>query len=223
MTNVKNIPLYEEHLRLKALLAPFAGWNMPIHYGSILEEAKYTRAAVSIFDISHMGEFIIREDPAASSLDRAVTISVAKMKNGRCRYGFLLNEEGKILDDLIAYQLDAGAWMLVVNACNEQRDFTTLAQRLSPGACLEHISSRTVRFTVHFHTCCQDNFVLQLSTRPPSPDPGSADVPGRVTFGCSIGIGFQWPFHRLMRCGCRRRLRARKDAIDRRGDFRKRF
>ena len=54
---------------LKALMAPFAGWNMPIHYGSILEETKHTRSAVSIFDISHMGEFIVREDPSQSSLD----------------------------------------------------------------------------------------------------------------------------------------------------------
>ncbi len=148
LTDVRNTPLYEEHLRLKALLAPFAGWNMPIHYGSILEEAKYTRKAVSIFDISHMGEFIVKEDPAAASLDRAVTIPVTKIKKGRCRYGFLLNEEGKILDDLIAYRIDDGTWMLVVNACNEERDFATLAQRLAPGAGLENISARTAKIDV---------------------------------------------------------------------------
>lgn len=144
----KNTPLYEEHLRLKALLSPFAGWNMPIHYGSILEETKHTRVAVSLFDISHMGEFIIKEDPANSSLDRAVTIPVVKMKTGQCRYGFLLNEAGKILDDLIAYRIAADEWMLVVNACNEQRDYLTIKQRLSPPAFLENISPRIVKIDV---------------------------------------------------------------------------
>ncbi len=141
----KNTPLHQEHLSLKALMAPFAGWNMPIHYGSILDEAKHTRTSVSIFDISHMGEFIIRENPSKSSLDSIVTIPVAKMKTQRCRYGFLLNDEGKILDDLIAYRIAADEWMLVVNAANEIKDLNAIQRQLSPDASFENISSRIVK------------------------------------------------------------------------------
>ncbi len=144
----KNTPLYNEHLRLKALMAPFAGWNMPIHYGSILDETKHTRSAVSIFDISHMGEFIIKENPSRSSLDSIVTIPVVKMKTQRCRYGFLMNDEGTILDDLIAYRIAADEWMLVVNAANEQKDMDSIRRRLSPDASFENISSRIVKIDV---------------------------------------------------------------------------
>lgn len=141
----KNTPLHEEHLKLKALMAPFAGWNMPIHYGSILDETKHTRTAVSLFDISHMGEFIIRENPSKSSLDSIVTIPVVKMKTQRCRYGFLLNENGRILDDLITYRIAADEWMLVVNAANEQKDMNAIRKQLSPDASFENISPRIVK------------------------------------------------------------------------------
>ncbi|HOT44528.1 MAG TPA: glycine cleavage system aminomethyltransferase GcvT [Spirochaetota bacterium] len=141
----KNTPLHQEHVNLKALMAPFAGWNMPIHYGSILDEAKHARTAVSLFDISHMGEFIIRENPSKSSLDAIVTNPVVKMKTQRCRYGFLLNDDGKILDDLIAYRIAADEWMLVVNAANEQKDMDAIRRQLSTDASFENISSRIVK------------------------------------------------------------------------------
>ena len=144
----KNTPIYEEHVALNALMAPFAGWNMPIHYGSILEETKHTRSAVSIFDISHMGEFIVKEAPGTATLDSAVTIPVIKIKNGRCKYGFLLDDGGRILDDLIAYRLADEQWMLVVNAAGEERDYRVIGSRLSPGASIENISARTVKIDV---------------------------------------------------------------------------
>ncbi|MBN2160203.1 MAG: glycine cleavage system aminomethyltransferase GcvT [Spirochaetes bacterium] len=144
----KNTPLYQEHVKLKALIAPFAGWNMPIHYGSILEDAKHTRSMVSIFDISHMGEFIIKEDPARSSLDRIISTPVIKMKNRRCKYGFLLNEEGEIIDDLITYRIADNEWMLVVNAANELTDFEAISRQISPEASFENISSSIVKIDV---------------------------------------------------------------------------
>jgi aminomethyltransferase len=141
-------PLHDEHVSLKALMAPFAGWDMPIHYGSILDEARHTRSSVSVFDISHMGEFIVKERPGASSLDRAITTPVLAMKNGRCRYGFLLNERGGIIDDLITYRVAEDEWMIVVNASNEKRDFSTIKERLSGGVSIENISSRIVKLDV---------------------------------------------------------------------------
>lgn len=145
---IRNTPIAEEHAALNALMAPFAGWNMPIHYGSILEEAKHTRSAVSIFDISHMGEFVVKEAPGQASIDRAVTIPMLKIKTGRCKYGFLLDDAGMVLDDLIAYRIADGEWMLVVNAAGEERDYRIISSRLSPGASIENISSRTVKIDV---------------------------------------------------------------------------
>ncbi|MBN1497470.1 MAG: glycine cleavage system aminomethyltransferase GcvT [Spirochaetes bacterium] len=144
----KNTPIFEEHLQLNALMAPFAGWNMPIHYGSILEETKHTRSSVSIFDISHMGEFIVRESPDTGSLDCAVTIPVLKMQAGRCKYGFLLDDGGRVLDDLIAYRIKSDEWMLVVNASGEERDYSVIGSRLAPGSLIENISARTVKIDV---------------------------------------------------------------------------
>ncbi|MBN2079637.1 MAG: glycine cleavage system aminomethyltransferase GcvT [Spirochaetes bacterium] len=141
----RKTPLHDEHVRLGALMAPFAGWQMPIHYGSILDEARHTRTAVSLFDISHMGEFIVREDPGSSSLDFAITIPVVSMRTGRCKYGFLLHEKGGFLDDLIAYRIRDDEWMLVVNASNEARDFDTIRGLLSGKASITNISSEIVK------------------------------------------------------------------------------
>ena len=95
-----------------------------------------------------MGEFIVKERAVSSSLDRAVTIPVAKMKIKRCRYGFLLTEEGKLLDDLIAYRIEDGQWMLVVNAGTVDKDFRVIQERLSSDASIENISEATVKIDV---------------------------------------------------------------------------
>ena len=85
MADDKKTPLFDEHVRLNALMAPFAGYCMPIHYGSIIEETKITRTGCSIFDISHMGEIIVKENPENCSLDRAITVPVTKIKEGSCK------------------------------------------------------------------------------------------------------------------------------------------
>jgi aminomethyltransferase len=142
-----NTPLYDEHVGLRAVMGPFAGWNMPIRYGSILEEARHTRIAASIFDTSHMGEFLVREDPG-SSLDHVLTVRASGMENKRCKYGFLLNQNGTIRDDLIVYRKTVDEWMLVVNAGTQEGDYGFIAEMLSSDADLENISARTVKIDV---------------------------------------------------------------------------
>ncbi len=140
--------LYDEHVRLNALMAPFAGWNMPIHYGSIIEETKHTRTACSVFDICHMGEFIVNEDPAKSTLDEAITNPVIKMKNLSCKYGFLLNANGTAIDDLIVYRIKDDKWMIVVNASNIARDAKEISGNIAKEAAFEDISDKTVKLDV---------------------------------------------------------------------------
>lgn len=141
----KNTVLYDQHTALKALMAPFAGWNMPIHYGSIIEETKYTRTAVAAFDICHMGEFIVTEDPYKSTLDETITNPVVKMKNLTCRYGFLLNDNGTPVDDLIVYRMADDKWMVVVNASNIDADAKKIKANLAKDAGFEDISDATVK------------------------------------------------------------------------------
>src|SRR3989338_7591104 len=99
--NLKETPIIDEHQRLGAKLAPFGGWLMPIQYSGIIAEHVWTRAEASLFDICHMGEFMIRADALASGLDRIVTFDLTTLKVGGCLYGFMLNDAGGIMDDLI--------------------------------------------------------------------------------------------------------------------------
>jgi len=146
--DAKNTPLYNEHVKLNALMAEFAGWNMPIHYGSIIEETKFTRTHTSVFDICHMGEFFVRENPEKSSLDKIITVPVVKMPVGKCRYGFLLNDNGTVIDDLIVYRLANDEWMIVVNASNEERDAKIISEKLSKDAKFVNKSSSTAKLDV---------------------------------------------------------------------------
>lgn len=145
---LNNTPLKDEHVKLNALMAEFAGWILPIHYGSIIDEAKYTRTKVCVFDIFHMGEFLVKESPEKSSLDNIITIPVTKMKVGKCKYGFLLNEQGNIIDDLIVFRIKDDEWMIVVNASNEERDAQIISSKLSKSAFFENISAKTAKIDV---------------------------------------------------------------------------
>jgi aminomethyltransferase len=140
--NILQTALSGWHVAHKAKMAPFAGWNMPIQYTGILLEHTHTRTAASIFDICHMGEFLVSGKNASESLSRAITTNIGKLKTGRCSYGFLLNENGGILDDLVTYRLDENKFMLVVNAACRTLDFTTLKSRLDQNLTLEDISDK---------------------------------------------------------------------------------
>ncbi len=116
-SNLKT-PLHAEHLARHARMAPFAGWDMPIQYTSIVTEHQQTRQQATVFDISHMGEFDISGPTAEQDLDRLLTQRIATLANGQCRYGYLLNEAGGVIDDLTCYRRADDRFYLVVNAAN---------------------------------------------------------------------------------------------------------
>ncbi|MFH0855822.1 MAG: glycine cleavage system aminomethyltransferase GcvT [Candidatus Omnitrophota bacterium] len=134
-------PLYASHLSLGAKMAPFGGWLMPIQYEGILAEHAHTRNSVSVFDICHMGEFRLEDDAVSSGLDRIVTQNIISTPTGSCRYGFMLNESGGILDDLIVYRLNKSSWMLVVNAATIASDLGHLRKNLLKCDNLQNVSS----------------------------------------------------------------------------------
>lgn len=146
--DLQKTPLYESHIALGAKIAPFGGWLMPIQYEGILAEHEYTRRVVSLFDICHMGEFLLQGDAISSGLDRIVTQNIVSMPIGSCRYGFMLNESGTVLDDLVVYRRKKDSWMLVVNAATIDRDEENLRKYLSKESNFENISIKTGKLDV---------------------------------------------------------------------------
>ncbi len=139
-------PLAAWHGANGAKMAEFAGWDMPIQYPTgIIAEHLHTRSEAGLFDICHMGEFILEGPGSGEALGRALTVNLATLKPGRCRYGFLLNDKGGLMDDLIVYRLADERWMIVVNAGCRPTDFAALKERLGPSLHLEDVSDATAK------------------------------------------------------------------------------
>lgn len=126
-------PINRRHRDLKALMAPFGGWDMPIQYEGIIAEHAWCRQKAALFDICHMGEFIFQGDFEADGLEDIFTFSVTTIPIGRSRYGFLLNGEGGIIDDLIVFRISGDKVMMVVNAATADNDFAVIGDRLKGG------------------------------------------------------------------------------------------
>jgi glycine cleavage system T protein (aminomethyltransferase) len=128
----RRTPLYERHVSSGARMVDFAGWEMPVQYAGILDEHRAVREGCGIFDISHMGEFVVRGTGASKWLESLLTNCVAALEVGQAQYSLMLNEHGGIIDDLILYRTGAQAFLLIVNAAKIDEDFAWLHGRL-PG------------------------------------------------------------------------------------------
>ena len=126
MANLLETPLCAWHREHGAKMGEFSGWDMPIQYTGILQEHQHTRTTASIFDICHMGQILISGQDAAHALGLAVTHNLETLQIGKCRYGFLLNEHGGVIDDLIVYRFEAEQFLLVVNASRTLDDYVVL-------------------------------------------------------------------------------------------------
>ena len=145
MADLKETPLLAHHEGLKALMAPFGGWLMPIQYAGIIAEHKWCREQAALFDICHMGEFLFSGDIEGDGLENVFTFSVKSIPVGRSRYGFLLNERGGVIDDLIVFRLAETEVMIVVNGATIDNDFAVIRSRLKAGASLTDVSARTAK------------------------------------------------------------------------------
>lgn len=128
---LRRSPLHEVHLELGARMVPFAGWEMPIQYTSIVDEHKAVRERVGVFDISHMGQFIVSGRGAEAFLNRSLTNDISKLAPGQGQYTLLLNESGGVIDDLIAYRTTDKEFYLVVNASKIDEDLAQLRSLLT--------------------------------------------------------------------------------------------
>ena len=130
---LKRTPLFERHQKLGARLVEFGGWEMPIQYAGILREHQAVRTAAGLFDIAHMGEFMVRGPSAAAFLDRALTNDVTRLAVGLGQYTLLCNERGGVVDDLYLYRIGDQEFMLIVNASRIDADWSWLESTVASG------------------------------------------------------------------------------------------
>lgn len=141
---MKNTPFTEKHIALGAKMAEFAGYNMPISYTGINDEHAVVRKNAGIFDVSHMGEFILKGEHALDLIQRVTTNDAAKLKAGQAQYSCLPNETGGIVDDLLVYCIEENkVYMLVVNASNIEKDWKWISKHNTNKAEMHDVSDKT--------------------------------------------------------------------------------
>ena len=145
---MKEIALNNVHIELGAKMVPFAGYNMPLQYAGLTHEHLAVRNGVGVFDVSHMGEFIVRGSEALDLIQRISTNDAAKLEIGKVQYSCMPNGRGGIVDDLLIYRLEESVYMLVVNASNIQKDWDWIQQNNNYKAELQDISDRTTLLAV---------------------------------------------------------------------------
>jgi aminomethyltransferase len=140
---MKNTALTQVHTDLGAKMVPFAGYNMPVQYVGINAEHDTVRKGVGVFDVSHMGEFILKGEKALDLIQRVTSNDAAKLYDGKVQYSCLPNEDGGIVDDLLVYRIDEKTYMLVVNASNIEKDWNWISKFNTEGVEMKDISDRT--------------------------------------------------------------------------------
>ena len=141
---MKNTPFTDKHISLGAKMAEFAGYNMPISYSGINDEHAAVRKNAGVFDVSHMGEFIIKGPHALDLIQRVTSNDASKLKAGQAQYSCLPNETGGIVDDLLVYCIEENkVYMLVVNASNIEKDWNWITQANTNKAEMHNISDKT--------------------------------------------------------------------------------
>jgi aminomethyltransferase len=130
---VKRTPLFKQHQQLGGKLVDFAGWEMPIQYGGVIEEYQAVRTAVGLFDVSHMGRLRAEGRDAEAFLQRVTTNNVAKLAAGQAQYSMVCNPAGGIKDDIFVYRLGATRFLICVNASNREKIVSWLFQKAPQG------------------------------------------------------------------------------------------
>src|SRR5215213_1252800 len=136
MQTLLRTPLYERHVALGARLVPFAGWEMPVQYEGVIPEHRAVRTDAGAFDVSHMGELSVEGANARGFLQSVLSNDLDRIGTGQAQYTLLTNEQGGIVDDLIAYELEPERFLLIVNASNREPDLAWLEER-APGDGIE--------------------------------------------------------------------------------------
>jgi aminomethyltransferase len=141
--DMKSTALTDKHISLNAKMVPFAGYNMPVSYTGLNEEHHAVRNSVGVFDVSHMGEFILKGENALDLIQRVTSNDASVLTDGKAQYSCLPNEKGGIVDDLIVYRIDPKTYMLVVNASNIEKDWNWISKYNTKNVEMKNISDDT--------------------------------------------------------------------------------
>ncbi|WP_100611640.1 glycine cleavage system aminomethyltransferase GcvT [Confluentibacter lentus] len=137
---MKNTALTKTHEALGAKMVPFAGFNMPVQYEGVNAEHETVRNAVGVFDVSHMGEFLIEGEYALALIQKVTTNDASKLTIGKAQYSCMPNDTGGIVDDLIVYRVKENTYLLVVNASNIEKDWNWIESKNDVGATMRNLS-----------------------------------------------------------------------------------
>jgi aminomethyltransferase len=146
--SLKEVELNEVHIALGAKMVPFAGYNMPVQYSNLIQEHNAVRNNVGVFDVSHMGEFLLKGEKALELIQLVTSNDASKLSNGKVQYTCMPNNTGGIVDDLLVYRYDENEYYLVVNASNIQKDWDWIASHNSFGVQMENLSDKMSLFAV---------------------------------------------------------------------------
>jgi aminomethyltransferase len=138
--SLKQVPLHHIHQQLGAKIVPFAGFEMPVRYSSDLDEHNTVRNGVGVFDVSHMGEFMLKGEGALALIQRVSANDASTLFDGKVQYSYLPNGRGGIVDDLLVYRISALEYMLVVNASNIEKDWNWINQHVDADADLTMVN-----------------------------------------------------------------------------------
>ena len=142
-TELKNVALVNKHIALGAKMVPFAGYLMPVSYSGLNDEHLTVRNAMGVFDVSHMGEFILKGENALDLIQRVTSNDASVLVDGKIQYTCLPNETGGIVDDLLVYRIDEKTYMLVVNASNIDKDWNWIQKYNTKNVEMHNISDKT--------------------------------------------------------------------------------
>ncbi len=137
---MKEIALSEKHKESNAKMVPFAGFNMPVSYEGVNIEHQNVRENVGVFDVSHMGEFLISGENALELIQKISSNDASKLVDGKAQYSCMPNDNGGIVDDLLIYRIDAEKYLLVVNASNIEKDWNWIAHHNTMDATMRDMS-----------------------------------------------------------------------------------
>lgn len=181
---MKKTSLYEKHVELNAKIVPFAGFEMPLQYEGVIKEHLAVRSTVGVFDISHMGEFIVRGKNSEKFLNYVTINDVSKIEIGQAQYSAMCYDDGGIVDDLLIYRYNE-YYMLVVNASNIEKDFNWLNEYLFDDVTLENRSDEISLIAVQGPKSRE--ILLKISESDISELPFYHFIKGKVA-GCAVTI-----------------------------------
>ncbi len=146
--SLKLVELNDLHIALGGKMVPFAGYNMPVQYSNLIQEHNAVRNNVGVFDVSHMGEFVLKGDKALDLIQLVCSNDASKLEDGKVQYSCLPNNTGGIVDDLLVYRANANEYFLVVNASNIEKDWDWIASHNTFGVQMENVSAGMSLFAV---------------------------------------------------------------------------